>query len=59
MDEKVKQINDLQTQIHKLHQQKWQKAQSILNAEQQPQLKEMKSFGKYGGWYKEGCPQPK
>lgn len=49
MDEKVKQINDLQTQIHKLHQQKWQKAQSILNAEQQAQLKEMKSFGKYGG----------
>ena len=59
IDEKVKQINDLQTQIHKLHQQKWQKVQSILNAEQQVQLKEMKGFGKHGGWSKEGCPQPK
>jgi Spy/CpxP family protein refolding chaperone len=59
IDEKVKQINDLQTQIHKLHQQKWQKMQSILNAEQQAQLKEMKSFGRHGGRYKEGRSWPK
>lgn len=56
---KVKQINDLKTQIHKTHQQKWQKVQSILNTEQQAQLKEMKGFGHHGGWCKEGCPQPK
>ena len=59
IDEKVKQISDLQAQIHKLHQQKWQKVQSILNAEQQTQLKEMKDLGKHGGWCKEGCSQPK
>lgn len=59
IDEKVKQISDLQAQLHKLHQQKWQKVQSILNAEQQTQLKEMKDLGKHGGWCKEGCSQPK
>jgi len=59
IDAKVKQINDLQTQIHKIHQQKWQKVQSLLNAEQQAKLKDMKGFGQHGGWCKEGCPQPK
>ena len=59
VDAKVKQINDLQTQIQKIHQQKWQKVQSILNAEQQAKLKNMKGFGHHGGCCKEGCPQPK
>jgi len=59
IDAKVKQISDLQTQIHKIYQQKWQNVQSILNPEQQAQLKDMKGFGQHGGWCKEGCPQPK
>lgn len=56
---KVKQVNDLQAQIHKIQQQKWQKVQSILTAEQQAKLKDMKGFGRHGGWCKEGCRQPK
>ena len=59
IEEKAKQISDLQAQLHKLHKQKWQKVQSILNAEQQTQLKEMKDLGKHGGRCKEGCSQPK
>lgn len=59
IDAKIKLVNDLQAQIHKIQQQKWQKVQSILNAEQQAKLKDMKGFGQHGGWCKEGCPQPK
>lgn len=59
IDAKTKEINDLQVQIHKLQQQKWQKVQSILTPEQQSKLKDLKGFGKQGGWCKEGCQQPK
>ena len=59
IEAKIKEISDLQAQIHKAHQQKWQKVKSILTPEQQSKLKDMKGFGQHGGWCKEGCPQPK
>ncbi|MGI5922143.1 MAG: Spy/CpxP family protein refolding chaperone [Syntrophomonadaceae bacterium] len=45
---KTKEINDLKTQLHQVKQQKWQQVQSILTAEQQTQLKNLKGFGHHG-----------
>jgi Spy/CpxP family protein refolding chaperone len=50
---KVKEINELKTKIHTIRQQKWQKVQSILTAEQQSKLKDMKGFGHHGGHCRE------
>ncbi len=59
IDANNKEIENLQAQLHKAQQQKWQKIQSILTPEQQSKLKDMKGFGQHGGHCKPGCPQPK
>jgi Spy/CpxP family protein refolding chaperone len=50
---KVKEIKELKTKIHEIRQQKWQKIQSILTAEQKSKLKDVKGFGHHGGRYRE------
>lgn len=49
VDAKIKEINDLQAQLHKIRQEKWKKVQTILTAEQQSKLKAMKGRGQHGG----------
>lgn len=46
---KIKEINDLCAQLHKIHQQKHEKMKTILTPEQQSKLKDMKGFGQHGG----------
>ncbi|HEX3012422.1 MAG TPA: Spy/CpxP family protein refolding chaperone [Syntrophomonadaceae bacterium] len=54
---KIKEINDLRAQLHKIRQQKREKVQSILTSEQQSQLKALRGFGKHEGRNCEGCKQ--
>lgn len=55
VDAKIKEINDFRAQLHKIRQQRQEKANAILTPEQQAKLKAMKEFGEHGGRCPKGC----
>lgn len=58
IEAKTKEVKALRDQLNKLRQQKHQKIQSILTAEQQAKLKSLKGSGHHGGWGKQGLQPP-
>ncbi|MCL6479977.1 MAG: Spy/CpxP family protein refolding chaperone [Peptococcaceae bacterium] len=50
VDAKIKEISDLRDQMYQIKQQNWQNVQSILTPEQQSLMKNMRGYGRHGGW---------